>query len=186
MPPKRAGVAVDDTGDLRLQCAVERCPDRGRAILTRGSEHHLDEVRRSEWGGRWRERQRFVTRFTRLWGSQRTRGLHTFEHGPLARHREVEASPRVEPRRTLRQAREKRGLCRRQHGCRRAEVRLARAFDAGDLIPIPREVQVDRENLPLGEAMLEPERDDGFADLGGPSALSFRLSAVQKQFCGLL
>ena len=47
----------------------------------------------------------------------------------------------------------------------RAEVCAAGSFDAGDLIAVRREVQVERKHFALGESMLEPQRDHGLVHL---------------------
>ena len=50
-----------------------------------------------------------------------------------------------------------------------AEVQLARAPGAGGLVAVRRQVQIQREDLALGEAMLEPEREHHLADLRAPA-----------------
>ena len=59
---------------------------------------------------------------------------------------------RVEARRPLRQAGEERRLRRRQHRRVAAEVRVAGAPRADDLVAVRREVQIQREDLALGQA----------------------------------
>ena len=96
--------------------------------------------------------------------------LHPRQHHALPRRRLRQAAPRVEARRTLRQRRQERGLRRRQHRAVAAEVGVAGALGAGDLVAVRREVQVQREDLRLGQPMLEAQRDDRLLDLRSPPA----------------
>ena len=73
---------------------------------------------------------------------------------------------RVERGRPLRQRREERRLRRRQHRRVDAEVDLAGAPGPGRLVAVRREVQVQRQDLALAEAVLEPQRQHHLADLG--------------------
>ena len=97
---------------------------------------------------------------------------HAREHDALPRERQRLVAIGIEGGRTLRQAGEERRLRRRQHRRFDAEVDAARPLDAGGLIAVGGEVQIEREDLALAEPVLEPQRDDRFVELGAPAAAS--------------
>ena len=45
------------------------------------------------------------------------------------------------------------------------EVGATRALDAGQLVAVGGEIEIQRQDLALGQSMLQPQRDDGFASL---------------------
>ncbi len=111
---------------------------------------------------------------------------HSREDHPLAGHGEIAFSIRIEGGRALRKARKEGGLRRRQHARRRAEVGPARPLEPADLVPVRGKVQVQGEDLPLGQAVLETKRHDGFPDLRGPAAPAIRGGPQEGQLCDLL
>ena len=90
---------------------------------------------------------------------------HRPQNPLLARPRGVGALPRIEAARLLRERREKRGLGRRERRDVATEVRPRGAAGADDLIPIRRQVEIERENLALGVAVLEAQRHHRLAPL---------------------
>ena len=77
----------------------------------------------------------------------------------------VAVAGRVEPRRRLQQAGDDRALVEVEPARRFAEIAVRRGIDAigagAEIDP----VEIDFEDLVLGEAVLEPQRQQGFADL---------------------
>ena len=143
-------------------------------------------MRRQERRRRAREAQPLVPRLARLLGDQRAGRLHPPKHRALPRDRLVAIAERVVAGRPLRQAGEKRRLRRRQHRRLGAEVGAARPAGADDLIAVGREIQIERENLALVEAMLEPQREHGLADLLAHAPDPLRRPAVEQQLRDLL
>ena len=166
----------DDALHLALQVGVERCADD--AALRRLFEHAFDEVRGDERLLAAIESQTFVRRRGALRGSQR----HPREYPALPLRRGLRIAQRIERPRPLRQRGQERGLRVRQLLGGDAEVTPARADDAGRLIAVRREVQVEREELALRVAMFEPQRDDGLAYLLRERA---RLR-IEEELCHLL
>ena len=90
------------------------------------------------------------------------------------------------PGRPLRQAGQKRGLCRRQHRRFGGKVGSTRPAGADHLIAVGGEVEVDRENLALVEPVLEPQRQHGLANLLAHAPDAFRRPAVEEELGNLL
>src|SRR5260221_9520500 len=60
-----------------------------------------------------------------------------------------------------------------------AKVGLARASGAGRLVAVRREVQIERQNLPLRQPVLESKRDDRLAQFRDDAPLA-RLSILSR------
>ena len=166
VPLERLSMASDDADDIALQPGVERRLDPRRQVLARAAaHHHLDEMRRQKRRRVAREAQSLVPRLARLFGRQRAGCLHAPKHRALPGDRLVAVAERVVARRPLRKAGQKRRLRRREHRRLGPEVDAARLSGADDLIAVGGEIEVEREDLALVEAMLEPQREHGLADL---------------------
>ena len=162
---------------LRTMPSMVRCSAASSVVTTRvgfGSGRSASTMP-TKCGARKRassssQPEPFGARDRRRGRRQEPAPLHPRQHHPLARRRLRQAAPRVEARRTLRQRRQERGLRRRQHRGVDAEVGVARALGAGDLVAVRREVQIQREDVRLGQPMLEAQRDDRLLDLRSPPA----------------
>src|SRR4029453_10034428 len=69
------------------------------------------------------------------------------------------------------ESRHKRRLRWRQQRRGTSKVGAAGPFHTDDLISIRGEIQIERENLTLGESMLETHREDGFVELASYSSM---------------
>ena len=98
---------------------------------------------------------------------QRPERRHPLDDVLLASAHAFRIPIRIEPGRALWQRRQKRRLGRRQQRGAAAEVLAARALGAHQLIPVRRQIQIERENLALAQAMLEAKRDHRFVHLAG-------------------
>jgi hypothetical protein len=176
----------DDTGHVGLERAVERGLDARRARLAGRGQHHLDEMRRGEGRGRRREGQPLVERVREVSGGQCAARSHAAQHRALPGAGRFGMAERVEAARPLRQAGEEGRLRRREHRRRHAEVGLTRPLGAGELIAVGGEVQVQREQFGLREAMFEAQRDERLVRLGRDAATPRRLLAVEQQLRDLL
>ena len=150
------------------------------------SPHHFDEVRRLERGAARPQRQPFVARLSILLRRQAAGIGHAAQHRQLAGARGRQALPRIERRRPLRQRGEKRRLRRRQHRGVDAEIDPARAPRTGRLVAVGGEIEIEREDLALAEAVLEPEREQHLAHLGAPAAARHALPPLDQQLGDLL
>ena len=158
-----------------------------RAVSSRrDAKNPLDEVRRRERRLELREGQMLIGRLARLFGGDQSGCLHPPQHGPLPREGRLRVSVRIEAGRTLRQAGQERRLRRRQHRRVVAEVRVARSSRADYLIAVRREVQVQREDLVLGEPMLQTLREHRLLHLAHERSRSRRCLSSEQQLGGLL
>ena len=124
--------------------------------------------------------------FDRLLGRDRAGRFHAAKDDPLSRHGGVPVPIRIEARWTLRQPGEECRLRWGQHPRWNVEVGTARALDAGDLIAIPGQVQIHRQDLALREAMFQPNGDHRFVHFGPPPARARGHLTVQQQLRDLL
>src|SRR5262249_18017261 len=91
---------------------------------------------------------------------------------PLATKRGTRLAIGVEAGGPLGQARQEGRLGRCQQGGCAAEIDPAGGVGSDDLVPVRRETEIQRENLPLGELMLEPYGQEGLAQLQRPGPTS--------------
>ncbi len=161
---------------LRTMPSMVRCSAASSVVTTRAGlgSGSSESTMPTKCGARNRaslvgQPQPFRARHRRRRRVDEAAPLHPRQHHPLPRRGLRQAAPRVEPRRTLRQRGDERRLRRRQHRGVGAEVGVAGALGAGDLVAVGREVQVEREDLGLRQPMLEAQRDDRFLDLGAPA-----------------
>ncbi len=179
-------MAADDADYVTLQSRVDRRLDTRRRVLPGRGHHHLDEVRGQERRGRAREAQALVPSLTRLFGRQRSGRLHAPEHRALACDRLVAIAERVVSGWTLWEPGQKRGLRRRQHRRLGREVGAARLAGADGLVAVGREIEIEREHFALVEAMFQPQREDGLADLFPHTTRPFRRPAIEQELRDLL
>jgi hypothetical protein len=165
VPIELGPLAADDSGDIRLQPGVDRRLDAIGSFRPDGCKNSLDEVPGRERRLELREGQMLIGRFARLFGGDQSGGLHPPQHGTLPRESRLRISVRIESGRTLRKARQERCLRRREHRRVVTEVRVTRPSRADHLIAVRREVQVQRQDLVLGKAMLQALREYGFLKL---------------------
>ena len=165
---------------------VERRLDARRTLRAGVGQHHLDEVRREEGPVNASEHQPFAARLVDLRGREESGGLHLCQYVTLPRRRRCLVAVRIERRRPLWQAGEERRLRGGQHPRLDTEVGLARTLEAGGLVAVGGEVQIERENLALRQAVFEPEGEDGFVHLRTPAAPALRRLPVEEQLRDLL
>ena len=164
--PQRLALVLDDPLDLALEIEVQRRDDARWPWRARRPPDHLDEMRRAERRASAVERHLLGARLAQPLGAQRAGRRHPAEHGLL---------PRLRGRDVLRSGLKALGRC--GSAARNAAWAgvsidgstpkynwLARA-GAGGLVAVGRQVQVHREDLALGEAVLEPQREHHLADL---------------------
>ena len=132
------------------------------------------------------EHQPFAARLVDLRGREESGGLHLCQYVTLPRRRRRLVAVRIERRRPLWQAGEERRLRGGQHPRLDTEVGLARTLEAGGLVAVGGEVQIERENLALRQAVFEPEGEDGFVHLRTPAAPALRRLPVEEQLRDLL
>ncbi len=164
-------MAADDAGDVALQLGVERRLDPRRARSPGGAQHHLDEVRREE---------RRRVRARRSAARRAPRAPARRVSAPAAAMRRSTRRCRATAAVRLRCGLKPDGRCgrpARNAACAGvsidasvAEVRAAGALGADDLVAVGGEVQIQREDLALGEAMLEPQRQHRLANLRAQAA----------------
>jgi hypothetical protein len=179
-------VTFDDAGHVRLERRIECRRDPRRARRAGGVEHHLDEVRGHEPRLDSRERQPLIERLANLRRGECAVGLHPPKHRSLTPHGCLAATVGIEVGRALRQPRQKRRLCRRDCASGNAEVPAAGALDAHELIAVGRDVQIEREDFALREAVLQAQGDDRLAKLGDQTALPPRRRSIQELLGHLL
>ena len=102
-------------------------------------------------------------------GGQQPCGLHPVDDDALALQGRIEPAIGIERGGPLCEAREQRSLCRSQHRRITAEVGATGSSRAHDLVAVGGQIQIHRQDLALGEAVFQPQRENRLGDLVGHS-----------------
>ena len=163
-------VHLEDAPHLGLQRGVEGGLDPPWPRPGQRRENALDEVVRGKRGRVADEPQALGESPGQLVGVEIALLRHPRQHPSLPAQGGVEVAIRIENRGPLGQAGQEGGLRRRQAGGPAAEVAPARRFGSHALVAVRREAQVEGQDLAFAQAVLEPQRKHGLAQLPAQGA----------------